>query len=210
MGKFMLKLLVGLMAFNFLVVAGLFGYGVATGHFTPELRKQYLATWKGEKLVTKPKVEKKVVEKQTPRQAGAKIAAIEVQREIVNRNLQRQMELFRDMQFTIDAARAKMDKDKAELQKEKAKFAEELARQKKQAEDVGFQKALKSYVDMNPKLVKDDFMAMNEDEVVRFLSAMKPDTISSILGKFKTPEEQAKRRSLVEKLQQAGVVTMGN
>jgi hypothetical protein len=59
-------------------------------------------------------------------------------------------------------------------------------------------------------LVKDDFMSLDEDTVVRYLAAMKPYNATKILEKFSAPAEQTTRVRLIEKLKQHGVIDLDN
>jgi flagellar motility protein MotE (MotC chaperone) len=112
------------------------------------------------------------------------------------------------MKVSISAAQAKLDKDLSQLQVKRQEFDNMLAQQNAAAKEKGFLMALKSYSAMNPKLVKDDFMAMDEKEAVRYLAPMKPGAVTEILSKFKTSDEQAKRRKLVELLEEYGQVEL--
>lgn len=191
-----------------LALVGLLGYGVATGRLDSEKMEQYLATWRGEKLV--PFVEEEVVElaKESPQEASSRIKKAQVEHEFLNRELQRQVQLVRNMQVTVDVAQSKLKKDLEILKKQRLQLDTEYAKQKEAAKNEGFLKALKNYSAMKPKLVMNDFMKMNEKEAVRYLGRMKTDIATAILNQFKTPAQQAKRLRLMQLLEQHKVIEL--
>jgi flagellar motility protein MotE (MotC chaperone) len=210
MGKFVLTVLLAFLLVHCLALVGLLGYGAATGRFSSEKRAQYLATWHGEKLV--PPTPEVVVEtkKESPQQASSRIATAEIDKEVDLRESQRELELLRSMQLAIDAAKSKLDKDLKQLDVDRADLAARIEEQNKLAKEEGFLKALKNYTQMKPKMVKDDFMKMDDQQVVRFLAAMKSDTATKILNQFKTTEEQDKRLRIMEMLKQYNVVALND
>jgi len=114
--------LIILLTLSSLVVLGLAGYGAATGRLGKDNITQYLATWRGEKLVPPtPEVVEEEPE-ETPQQASDRIAAARIQSEITNREIERDIETLRAMQTTVAEARGKMEKDLVKLQKEKNVF----------------------------------------------------------------------------------------
>ncbi|OQA01098.1 MAG: hypothetical protein BWY71_00509 [Planctomycetes bacterium ADurb.Bin412] len=210
MKKIVLIILVILLLAHVLALAGLLGYGLATGRLGSEQRAQYLAIWRGEKLA--PPVEEVKVEEEpeTPQQASARIAASEIQREVQSGEMERQAELLRNMQDTIQVAKSKLEKDLKELETEKQQFSRKVSQQEEAAKDEGFQKALKNYILMKPKYAKEDFMKMEETEAVRYLAAMKPDVATRIFNQFKTAEEQEKRRQLMKLLEEYKVLSLND
>jgi hypothetical protein len=196
---------------DFLALLGFLGYGMATGRLGTDQRAQYLATWHGEKLVPPVEEEVKVQEEpETPQQASVRIAAAEIQREILSREMERHAELLRNMQDTVNVAKAKLEKDLKELEKEKQQFSMKVNQQEVTAKDEGFQKALKNYILMKPKYAKEDFMKMEEKEAIRYLAAMKPDIATKIFNQFKTTEEQEKRRQLLKLLEEYKVISLND
>ncbi len=208
MGKLILTILIAVLLVHSLALIGLFGYGVTTGRFDGEKREQYLATWLGERLVPEPEEIEVVEEAETPQEAGARIAAVEVQRETITREMQRDFELIRSRQTTLDMAREKLDKDILELQKDKDTFQQKVDDYNQKVQEEGFRKALKNYSQMKAKQVKDDFMQMTETDVVRYLSEMKSEVATEILGKFTTPEEQQKRLAVMKLMEEYKVVKL--
>jgi flagellar motility protein MotE (MotC chaperone) len=206
MGKLLITIFISMLLINSLVIFGLLGYGAATGRFDNEKREQYLATWRGEKLVAPEPEEEIVEEKESPREASTRIAAIEEQSEIIKREILRDIELLRYMQTLVSEARRKLEKDREQLTKNTEIFQTKLDEHNRTINEEGFRKALKNYSSMKPKDVKADFMKMDEQDVVRYLSAMKPDVATAILGRFKTEEEQQKRQRLMKLLENYGTI----
>ncbi len=194
------------MILHLLAVVGVISYGLVSGRFDAEKRQQYLATWQGEKLVPyQEEVVEEAVE-ESPRDATARIHQTQLSQEVVNRELQRQLELLRDMKITLDEAHTKLEKDRSQLDQLQEEFTSKLQEQQEKASEEGFQKAMQTYSQMNPKYVKDDFMQMDEKEVVRFLSAMKPGIRTEVLSKFREPQEQQKRVQLIKMLKENGII----
>lgn len=208
MGKLFVTLLLTLLLANSLALLGIVGYGLSTGRFDAEMRAQYLATWRCEKLVPPPPAEEVVEEKETPQQASARIAAAEVQREILTREIQRDMELVRYMQQTVEKARLKLDKDIKRLQTDKLAFDTQMSQYNDKVQNEGFQKSLQAYANMKPRSAKTDFMQMSEEEAVRYLSHMKLDVATEILDQFRTPEELDKRLKLMRLLEKHKVISL--
>jgi flagellar motility protein MotE (MotC chaperone) len=193
---------------NSLALLGIVGYGLSTGRFDAEMRTQYLATWRGEKLVPPPPEEKIVEEKETPQQASARIVEAQIRREILTREIQREMELALYMQQTVAKAKLKLDKDIKQLQTDKLAFDNQMTQYNEKVRSEGFQKSLQAYSKMKPKSAKSDFMQMNDDEVVQYLSNMKPDVVTQILDQFRTPEELDKRLKLMRLLEKHQVISL--
>lgn len=210
MGKVVLLILVAVLALHSLAIVGFVGYGAATGRFDSESRGQYLATWRGEKLVPPPQEIVQEEKEQSLQEAAAHIAATEIDNEVSTREIQRHLELLGDMQATVAAARKKLEKDLEQMRLARAELEEKIELHQSQAKEEGFRQALKNYSEMKPKMVRDDFMQMEDEEVVRFLSAMKTDTATSILNQFKTEQEKNKRVSLMRLLQTQGAVELAN
>jgi len=189
-----------------LAFLGFLGYGALTGRFASQQRGQYLATWQGEKLGPYKEPESVKEEKPTPQAAADKIASDRENREKLGLKLEQQLQMIKDNRFTVDQARAKLQKDIVQFQQQKQQFDLQLQKQNELALEEGFLKALKNYSGMSPKLVKADFMQMNDRDVVRYLAAMKSNVAIDILSKFKTPAEQARRVEIMRLLEKYNVV----
>jgi flagellar motility protein MotE (MotC chaperone) len=71
------------------------------------------------------------------------------------------------------------------------------------ASDKGFQDALKLYGTMKPKQIKDVFVGLSDEVVVRYMRAMEPRQVSKILKEFKTPAELERVKVLMEQVRSA-------
>ena len=200
--KGFLTILLTLLIANSLAFVGLLGYGAATGRFHADARQQYLATWRGEKLVAAPEVVEQVVEQETPEQASARIAAAQIQQEVFAREVQRDIEIARSMQASVIEARIRLTSDLEESEKQKHTFLAKLQEYDQNVTSEGFQKSLKTYSSMKPDVFKQDLMAMDEDRAVLLLANMKPDVVTKVLEKCETPQEQAKRLRLLQRIEE--------
>lgn len=208
MGKLVVTMLLTLLLANSLALMGILGYGLSTGRFDADLRAQYLATWRGEKLVP-PEPEEEVVEEvETPQQASARIAEAQIQKEILTREIERDMELARYMQHTVIKAKLKLNKDIKQIQADKQDFDRQLLQYNEKVQSEGFQKSLQAYSKMKSKSAKSDFMQMSDEEAVRYLSNMKPSVVTEILDRFRTPEEMEKRLELMRLLEKHRVISL--
>ena len=206
MSKLILTVLIVLLAVHSLALVGFLGYGAATGRFDQQKRNQYLATWRGE-ILEPPTIEEiDQTEQEAPQQASARIKADQRDREILSREMQLHDQHLRDKQVTIDAAQSKLEKDIEKLRIQEDEFAARIAEHNEKAQNEDFKKALKIISQMKSKYVKDDFMKMDDSDVIRYLAAMKADTATNILNQFKTPDEKVKRIRLIKMLEQYGVI----
>ncbi|MCK4628816.1 MAG: hypothetical protein KAT56_07410 [Sedimentisphaerales bacterium] len=208
MGKIILSVLLVVLAMHSLALLGFLGYGLATDRLDEEKRVQYLATWRGEKLVPPSPVE--IVEKkeESPQEASSRIQVAQQEREILTREMQMFAQLLQDKDVSLQTAQAKLKKDLKVLRFEQEQFDARVGQHQKMAQEESFRKALKNYSSMKPKYTKDDFMKMDEKDVVRYLSEMKSATATAILEQFKTPQEQDKRLKLMKMLEQYGVIDL--
>ncbi len=200
--KLIFKSLGLVLLIHVLALIGLMLYGLGTGRFSEEKIQQYLATWKGHKLVPPPPVVNEEETAESPSDATARISTNEIQKEILTREIQRQIEQMNNMKYTVDLARKKLDTDLLELKQKQESFQQTVKTNNEQAQDVGFLKTVASYSSMKPKMVKNDFMNMDDKEVVRYLSVMKQDVVTKVLNQFKTDDEQAKRVRVLRMLQE--------
>ena len=207
MARFVITVIITLLLLHVVAALCPLGYGAATGRFDQQDRAQYWATWTGQELV--PPTDTELVEEvpEGPQQASDRIAQSEKEREVGTTELQRHNERLRSIKTTLDAVQASLEARRKELNANIERFQRAQAEQAQLARDAGFQKTLSVFTQMKPKYVKDDFMQMDDTDVVRYISAMKADTAKSILEQFKTVEEQRKRQSVMKLLQSSAVVS---
>ena len=191
----------GLVLLHLLVMAGLLGYGLVTGRFNSETMKHYLATWKGEKLVPSPVELEAASEEESPAGAADRIAAMEIDTEMLSRELRRQIDTLRQMKFTVDTAQRALTEHRNKFEAEQQAFAAKVGEAKLRQQDVGFHQALKTYSSLNAKYAKNDFMAMTDEKVARYISEMKPKIAKKILEKFQSPQEEKKRLRVMQLLE---------
>ena len=112
-----------------------------------------------------------------------------------------------DLQQQIRIARDQAQQQRDALAKETKKLADQEQQAKKQEEDQGFQDTLKLYRSMSGKQVKQIFLTLDDDTMVRYLQAMQPRDANKIIKEFKAPEEIARLHLVLEKMRQAPPAT---
>ena len=138
MVKLIFTILITVLLMHSLAILGFFGYGAATGRLDADKREQYLATWRGEKLVPEPEEKETVAEAEAPQESGARIASLEVQREIITRETQRDIQLLRSRQDTLTMEREKLAEDIQALQEREASFQKMVDEYNQKAQEEGF------------------------------------------------------------------------
>jgi flagellar motility protein MotE (MotC chaperone) len=114
----------------------------------------------------------------------------------------RQRELLA-LKDQVERAQRELDAGRGQLLKAEQVVADREQEAAKLATDKGFQDALKLYNSMPAKNVKQIFVTLDEETVVRFLKAMEPRTAAKTLKEFKTPEEVARAQQYMERLRQS-------
>ncbi|MBI9017102.1 MAG: hypothetical protein JEZ07_07575 [Phycisphaerae bacterium] len=210
MGKKLLIALGVLVSLHVVALVGLAIVGLVGGKFDHEKMKQYIATWNGEILV--PYVEEVKVEEvvESPQDAKARIAKAQFDNEMMTRDLEKNTQNLQNLQFAVEQARIQLAKEQEKFIAERDAFENKIAEHNDKVKSEGFQKALKYYSNIKSKLVKEDFMVMPEDEVVRYLGEMKADIATEILNNFKAPNEQAKRVLLQKMLNDYKTIEVAN
>ncbi|MFW6154688.1 MAG: hypothetical protein ACOC95_05680 [Planctomycetota bacterium] len=97
----------------------------------------------------------------------------------------------------LEHLRAEIEREREELAKLRVAFAEEIEARRRRTSDEGFQRQLKVYETMQPKQAKDILVGLPEDLAARYLAEMKPQVAADVMGRFRTPEEQAKLQRLL-------------
>jgi hypothetical protein len=105
-----------------------------------------------------------------------------------------------DQQHEVDLSRQRLADEKAQIEKAKADLnaAQQAAAQ--EASDQGFQDSLQLYVAMPPAKVKDIFMTLDEDVVVKYLEAMDPSKAGKVVKEFKTPDEMSRIQKILGRM----------
>lgn len=187
-----------------LTAFGLGGWMAATGRFSPDNREALIGWLRGEPLV-EPDVE--VADVEEADQVLAAPSAVEdlalSERAIKRTNLLTQRGL-QELQYKEDQLRnlqRQVKQERDELAALRLQLAEEIAERQREANDAGFQRQLKLYETMEPKQVKDIFLAMPEDQAARYLAGMKRQVAADVIGRFRTPTEKAKLQRLLTLMQ---------
>lgn len=213
-----------LLAIHFLAVAGGVGYLVGTGKLDKEKAKEIGKILFPEPVpATQPTTQPadtdpndpllsidELLVKTTGMSAAEQNEFLRSTFESMSAQLDRQRREVIDLRRQVDFAQVQLAKDRAALDAREKTLQARDEQQTAAATDKGFQESLAVYDAMKAKQVKDIFITLEEDTVVRYLQAMDPRRVSSILKEFKTPEELSRAQSLLEKMRKNGVTPQAN
>jgi flagellar motility protein MotE (MotC chaperone) len=121
--------------------------------------------------------------------------------------LDRQRRVLEDLKMQVDIANQKVAADRAEVEAQRKKLEEDRQQAQKLATDQGFQDSLNVYNAMPPKQVKQVFMTLPDDTVLRYLEAMTPRKAAKITEEFKTPEEIERIQRVLERMRRGEPAT---
>ena len=110
---------------------------------------------------------------------------------------QRELLVLKDQ---VERAQRELDVGRVQLIKAEQTVKDREQEAARLAADKGFQDALKLYNSMPAKNVKQIFMSLDDDTVVRFLKAMEPRTAAKTLREYKLPEELTRAQKYMELL----------
>jgi len=119
--------------------------------------------------------------------------------------LERQERLVKDLFVRLQDAQLKLIKERRDLQRQQETFRKQVQQQRQAAMDESFAKALALYGKLSPKQAKDNFMQLDVDSAVRYLSQMPERKAANILKQFKSTEEQVRLRQIMERLSTRGL-----
>jgi flagellar motility protein MotE (MotC chaperone) len=114
----------------------------------------------------------------------------------------RQRELLA-LKDQVERAQRELDAGRGQLLKAEQAVQDREQEAAKLASDKGFQDALKLYNSLPAKNVKQIFMTLDDETVVRFLKAMEPRTAAKTLKEFKTPDEITRSQKYLELLRRS-------
>lgn len=208
-----------MLAINFLAVAGGVGYLIGAGKLDKEKAAEIAkilfpepvpatqpSTQSGEDDANDPLLSiDELLVKTTGLSAAEQNEFLRSTFESMSAQVDRQRREVSDLRRQVDFAQAQLARDRAALEAREAKLNDRDVKQTAAASDKGFQETLAVYDAMKSKQVKDLFMNLEEETVVRYLQAMDPRRVSSILKEFKTPEELSKAQGLLEQMRKNGV-----
>jgi hypothetical protein len=207
------------LSLNFLAVAGGVGYLIGTGKLDKEKGKEIAKILFPEPVpTTQPTTQPsdsdpddpllsidELLVKTTGMSAAQQNEFLRSTFESMSAQLDRQRREVMDLRRQVDFAQVQLAKDRATLDQRHQELNTRDQQQTAAATDKGFQESLAVYDAMKAKQVKDIFVSLEEETVVRYLQAMDPRRVSSILKEFKTPEELSKAQSLLEQMRKNGV-----
>ena len=203
------------LALNFLAVAGGVGYLVGTGKLDKE---KAIAIGKvvfpdppppatqpskdtRDPATTQPFLRfDELLERQTGKTAAEQVAFLRETFDSMSAQLDRQRREVLDLRRQADFAQEQVAKDRAAVVARAKALDDREMKQRALEKDAGFQKTLDVYNGMELVQVKDLFMKIDEETVVRYLQAMEPRRVSRIVKEFTSPEELSKAQSLLEKM----------
>ena len=210
----------GVLALNFLAVAGVIAYLVAT-HKLDQTKAHAIrdllagpatqpATQPSTRPATQPSPDDAPLLRLAPlldryarRPAAEQADLVHTALESQAATVERRFREMQDQRAQVEAAQAELAKKEAALAAHEKAFDDKVAEQGKLAGDENFQKALSLYQAMPAKQIKTYFAGMDDDTVVRFLRAMDERQAAGILKEFKTPVESKRALALMEKVRQA-------
>jgi hypothetical protein len=141
-----------------------------------------------------------LLQRQTGKTAAEQVAFLRETFDTMSASLDRQRRELFDLKRQVDFAQAQVSKDRTAIEARAKSLDDREQRQRAQDADEGFQKTLDVYNTMDIGQVKDLFMKLDEQTVVRYLQAMEPRRASRIVKEFTTPEELSKAQSLLESM----------
>ncbi len=201
----MMKTLYNLIALiaiaNLLIIGGFTAYLLISGKLNATSSEIIAAALRGEKLIPAATTQPSTMPATQPDNSLStdkknSFQGIEMQLA----RLERARKEIDDRYARLKDAEFKLIKDREYLTQREMEFQNQLKLQQQAGADEGFNKALLLYTQMPPKAVKDDFMKLDLDIVVRYLASMKKQDSAKILKEFKSPDEEKRRQEIMERI----------
>lgn len=139
--------------------------------------------------------------------AGDQVEAIQHTIDAQSAQLDRRRRELEDLQAQVATEQKALAEANGGVEAERKRLAEEQRQTQAQAEDKGFEDSLKLYSSMQGKQVKQIFLALPDDTVVRYLEAMPPRSASRIMREFKSPAEVERIHRIMERMRQGQPTT---
>lgn len=224
MVKKLFSVIVGVLALNFLAMAGGVGYLVGTHKLDREKAHAIrdLIAGTTQPAATQPATQPvdpsaaqdspkddsmlrldDLLARAAGRPANEQIALVQNSFDAQNAILERRLREVQDQRQQIEQARTDLLTERAKLEKQQQALTDAQTQQQKLATDEGFQKSLELYQSLPAKQVKALFNGMDQDTVVRYLQAMEQRQAASVLKEYKTPDETTRAQAILEKIRQA-------
>lgn len=133
--------------------------------------------------------------------AGQLITKEQAASQVAQLQMDQQMRELKDFQIQLDQARAALDARIAAFERDCRAWEARCEKDRALLAGEGFRKTLVLYESMSPDQAKDLFMALDEAEVVRVLSAMDERKASKIAKAFSSDAEKARLKAILDRLQ---------
>lgn len=184
-----------------LVVGGIVGYLLAGKKLNPQSASAIAAVLRGEALVPASSAAATAAATTAPAtrpvaEEPRSIESIEMQLAM----LDREKRFVTDRYSALKAAELKLIQDREALNQKQQGVEQQINLQKQASVDKGFATALDLYTKMPPDAVKEDFMKLDLDIVVRYMMNMPKQRSAKILQEFESPEEQKRRQEITERI----------
>ncbi len=114
--------------------------------------------------------------------------------------LQREKRMLADVLVRVKDGQVKLVEDRQQFEAQREALRRQVQQHDKATAEQGFSKSLALYSRMASRQVKEDFMKMKVDIAVRYLKQMPEYTARKILNEFRTSQEKARRREILEKM----------
>lgn len=207
------------LALNFLAVAGGAGYLIGTGKLDKEKGTQIAKILFPDPVPTsqpttqpiEPDLNDPLVNidellvKTVGMSAAEQNQFIRSTFDAVSAQLDRQRRELIDLKRQVDFAQTQLARDRTAVDEREKALATRITERTEAEKEEGFQQSLAVYDAMKAKQVKDVFMNLEIDTVVRYLQAMDPRRVSAIIKEFKTPVELDRAQTLLEMMRKNGV-----
>ena len=108
-----------------------------------------------------------------------------------------------DLQKQVELAKQQMARDRVALNAQQKALDDRVQESARLAGDKGFQDSLALYNTMPAKQVKDLFMKLDDQTMMNYLQAMQPRTATRIVKEFKSPDEMARIKTVMERMRLA-------
>jgi len=212
MKKF-LNLIVLLLAVNFVAAAGAVAWLFKSGHLSRERMAKireiaFPSPAKGAPEVSVAQVAttqptfnlEDLLARHSGKPAAEQLEYIRQSFDAQMAKLDRAQRSLQDLQRQVLAGQKQLAEDRAAFEAERRKFAEQRRQANKQSVDGGFQSSLAMYESLPPKTVKNIFMGLEDDVVIRYLQGMESRNAARVMKEFKSAPETERLKKLMERM----------
>jgi flagellar motility protein MotE (MotC chaperone) len=215
----MLNVIAMALALNFLALAGGVGWLFKSGKidkgkahaikdivFPPPVPEAPATQPSGPTAATQPFLKlDELLAKHSGRRAGEQADVIQTTIDAQAAQLDRRKRELDDLQSQVASEQEQLARKNEAVEAERRRLAEEQKLIQDSAGDKGFDDSLKLYSSLQGKQVKQIFMGLPDDIVVRYLQAMQPRVATKVIKEFKTVDEMQKINRLLERMRQGQI-----